>query len=124
MGASSAAGRKEYRELLEHYEVIQECRDEGLSYLESKATHQEYLLREMSCSDKESFESTRGLLGRREKQMEENKHLVSLKRVILSEEDQYCMTFYKIYALWEFPQRTLEDEINERILQKRRFQEK
>lgn len=34
------------------------------------------------------------------------------------------MTYFKIYALWEFPQRTLEDEINERILQKRRFEEK
>jgi serine/threonine protein kinase len=34
------------------------------------------------------------------------------------------MTMYKVYVLWEFPQRTLEDEINERIIQKRRFQEK
>jgi len=45
-------------------------------------------------------------------QLEGNRHIVALRKVSTSEEDQYCMTFYKIYTLWEFPQRTLEDEIN------------
>lgn len=39
-------------------------------------------------------------------------------------EDQYCSTFYKIYALFEYPYKTLEDEIHERQLQHRRFLEK
>lgn len=46
-----------------------------------------------------------------------------LKDYATSQEDQYCSTFYKIYALFEYPQRTLDDEINERNLQKRKFTE-
>ena len=29
-----------------------------------------------------------------------NKHVVPLKDYLLSSEDQYCSTFYKIYALF------------------------
>jgi hypothetical protein len=29
-----------------------------------------------------------------------NKHVVPLKDYIMSSEDQYCSTFYKIYALF------------------------
>ena len=50
-----------------------------------------------------------------------NKHVVPLKDYLMSSEDQYCSTFYKIYTLFEYPQRTLDDEINERNLQKRKF---
>ena len=38
-------------------------------------------------------------------------------------EDNMCSSFYKIYAMWEYPTHTLADEVNERALQKRRFQE-
>lgn len=57
----------------------------------------------------------------RQRQLDGNQYIVSLLKVICSQQDQYCMTYFKVYALWEFPQRTLEDEINERVLQKRRF---
>jgi hypothetical protein len=55
-------------------------------------------------------------------QLENNRHVVPLLKLISDSQDQYCMTFYKLYALFAFPQRTLDDEINERNLQKRRFQ--
>lgn len=51
------------------------------------------------------------------------KHLVHLKECLTTTEDQYCSTFYKIYALLEYPQRTLDDEISERNLQRRKFLE-
>ena len=58
------------------------------------------------------------------KQLSNTRHVSALVEVISNQQDQYCMTFYKVYALFEFPQRTLDDEINERVLQKRKFQEK
>jgi len=36
-----------------------------------------------------------------------SKHVVPLKDYLMVTEDQYCSTFYKIYALFEYPQRTL-----------------
>ena len=38
--------------------------------------------------------------------------------------DHLCSNVYKIYAMWEYPQRSLSAELNERALQKRRFEEK
>jgi hypothetical protein len=55
-------------------------------------------------------------------QLDNNRHIVPLRKILSNSQDQYCMTFQKLYALFEFPQRTLDDEINERNLQKRRFQ--
>ena len=51
------------------------------------------------------------------------KHVVPLKDYLTTSEDEYCSTFYKIYALFEYPQRTLDDEITERNLHKRKFTE-
>lgn len=50
-------------------------------------------------------------------------HVVPLIKYLTKSEDQFCSTFYKIYALFEYPQKTLDDEINERNLHKRRFKE-
>jgi serine/threonine protein kinase len=52
-----------------------------------------------------------------------NKHVVPLTHFFMSSEDQYCSTFYKIYAVYEYPQRTLLTEITERKLLKKRFTE-
>jgi len=52
-----------------------------------------------------------------------SKHVVPLKDHLMTTEDQYCSTFYKIYSLFEYPQRTLEDEINDRRLKMKRFSE-
>ena len=41
--------------------------------------------------------------------LNDNKHVVPLKDYLMSAEDQYCSTFYKIYALFAYPQRTLDD---------------
>jgi hypothetical protein len=35
-----------------------------------------------------------------------------------------CSNFYKIYTLWEYPNKTLADEINDRALQKKRYDSK
>jgi serine/threonine protein kinase len=51
------------------------------------------------------------------------KFLAPLDRVASRAEDQYCSTFYKVYALFEFGERTLEQEVGERRTQKRRFAE-
>lgn len=42
---------------------------------------------------------------------------------LLRTEDQFCGTFYKIYALFEYPYKTLNDEVQERHLQHRDFRE-
>lgn len=39
----------------------------------------------------------------------------------MSSDEQYCGTFYKVYALFEYPMRTLDDEIGERKVQKKSF---
>lgn len=64
------------------------------------------------------------LLEKRKNQLSGCKYVIPLEKVITKVEDQYCSTFYKIYALFEFTERTLENEISERNIQKRRFQEK
>ena len=48
-------------------------------------------------------------------------HVVCLKNCLEISEEQYCSTFYKVYALFEHPQRTLDDEIRERIVQNNKF---
>lgn len=51
------------------------------------------------------------------------KFLAPLERIVSRTEDQYCSTFFKLYALFQFNDRTLDNEANERKLQKRSFQE-
>ena len=49
---------KQYEQLMAQYEQIQECKNQGLRYLEHRKTQQDYLLREISCHDQESFRET------------------------------------------------------------------
>lgn len=100
---------KEYDELLRDYTQIQESQGEGLRYLEHKTTQEEYLLREINCHDKEAYQKCKGNLGEKSRHLNGNRHIVSLVRVISQVQEQYCMTFYKVWALFEFPQRTLDD---------------
>jgi serine/threonine protein kinase len=51
------------------------------------------------------------------------KFLAPLERVVSRAEDQYCSTFYKVYALFEFGQRTLDQEVSERRVHGRKFAE-
>lgn len=52
MGAkNSSSGKKEYACLLSEFLVVQESQEDGLKYLESKNTQEEFLLREINCHD-------------------------------------------------------------------------
>lgn len=51
------------------------------------------------------------------------KFLAPLEKIVSRTEDQYCSTFFKLYAMFQFNDRTLETEANERKLQKRSFHE-
>lgn len=78
----------------------------------------------MSCHDKEAFLKVEKVLLNKKEQLVGNRHVAPLVKTFTNSQDQFCMTYFKLFALFLFPQRTLEDEINERGLQKRRFQEK
>lgn len=52
---SSSDFNRDYEQLIDQFEVLQENVGEGLRYLEHKQTKQEYLLREVSYHDKEAF---------------------------------------------------------------------
>ena len=52
-------------------------------------------------------------------------HLTRLERVEGKEIDHLCSKIYKVYALWEFPYRTLQEELLERRNNhSRRFEER
>jgi serine/threonine protein kinase len=122
--ASSASQGGDYEALLRDYEVVKQVEHEGLLYLKSRSSGTEQLLREFTFNDKREFDRHVELLERRRVQLGNCKYVVGLEKLLTKSEDQYCSTFYKIYALFQFTDRTLQDEVNERNLQKRKFQEK
>ena len=91
---------------------MQENLNEGLRYLEHKETKDEYLLREVSCHDKEAFLKVEKVLLNKKEQLAGNSHVAPLIKTFTNSQDQFCMTYFKFFALFLFPQRTLEDEIN------------
>lgn len=94
-----------------------------MTFLQKKDNQNQFLLREFTFNDKKEYEKTLDLLQSKQKQLDNNEHITPLVKYLTRAEDQFCSTFYKIYALYQYPQRTLDDEINERNLKKRRFQE-
>jgi hypothetical protein len=82
------------------YEVIQTNPQENISLLQHKHTQEEYLLKEFNFNDKKECEKTKEKLAELKNKLAGNKHVVPLKDYLMSSEDQYCSTFYKIYALF------------------------
>lgn len=82
------------------YDVIQSIPSDNLTYLQHKTSKEEYLLREFNFNDKRECEKTMEKLADLKNKLAGNKHVVALKDYIMSAEDQYCSTFYKIYALF------------------------
>ena len=89
--------------------------------MEHKRTNKEYLLREMTFNDRNEFNRAFENLKKKQSELEGSEHVVPLAKHMTKTEDQFCSTFYKIYALFEYPQRTLDEEISQRSLQKRKF---
>ena len=75
---------------------------EGLLLLRKKENRKEYLLREMTFNDRKEFDKTLALMEHKKTQLLGCKFLCNLERVASKAEDQYCSTFYKVYALFEF----------------------
>ena len=82
------------------YDVIQNNKAENISYLQHKRTEEEYLLREFNFNDKKESEKTMDKLSELKNKLAGNKHVTFLKDYLSTSEDQYCSTFYKIYALF------------------------
>lgn len=100
MGNRISSFNKNYQEMLEEFELLQENPGEGIRYLEHRQTKKEYLLREISCHDKDAFLKIQETLENKKKHLEGNRHVSSLARIISNAEDQFCMSFYKLYALF------------------------
>jgi len=56
------------------------------------------------------------------------RHLTPLESILFIyleleayQEDHLCSNFFKIYALWEYPNRNLKEEIHLRALEKEKF---
>lgn len=122
MGGKSSSEQK-IRTFLSDYHIIQQVTTQNITYLQHKATQEEYLLREFSFNDRREFDRTLQSLQPLKEKLSGCKHVVQLRECITNTEDQYCSTFYKIYALFQYPQRTLDDQITERKVQKRQFAE-
>ena len=108
---------------MKDYDVVKRNPADNVTFLQHKQTDDQLLLREFNFNDKKECEKTRDKLAELKNKLAGNKHVVALKDYLMHSEDQYCSTFYKIYALFEYPERTLDDEINERNVQKRKFSE-
>ena len=122
MGQSRSQGSL-LAEFISDYKVTQQLKNHNMAFLEHQETGKEYLFRELSFNDKKNFEKASSKLAVLKKQLMGCRHVVSLRDYRVLSEDQYCSTFYKIYTLFEHPQRTLADEIRERHLQNRKFTE-
>lgn len=118
-----AKGSKPQGEMLADFEEVRRVESEGLLFLRHHTTLREYLLRELTFNDRREYEKAVTLMEQRRAQLSGCKFLAPLDRVATKAEDQYCSTFYKVYALFEFGERTLEQEVADRSAQKRRFAE-
>ena len=109
--------------LVAEYTVVQEVEEQHLLYLQHKATQEEFLLREFNFTDKKNCEQVVQKLKKLKSQLGAHKHVVELSKYELVCEDGYCSKFYRLYALFRYPHRTLDDEITDRKLHQRRFLE-
>lgn len=57
-------------------------------------------MKEFIFNDKKECDKTMEKLAELKTKLAGNKHVVPLKDYLMSSEDQYCSTFYKIYALF------------------------
>ena len=103
--------------------MVQQVENEGLLMLRDN-NNDEFLLREFTFNDRKEFDKYMETLEKRKMQLGNCKHVGPLEQILSKAEDQYCSTYYKIYALFRFTHRTLRDEIEERKAQQRPFQEK
>ena len=85
---------------MSEYDIIQQIQAENLTFLQHKRTSEEFLLREFSFNDRKEFDKTYSNLKMLEDKLAGSKHVVPLKDYLTTSEDQYCSTFYKIYALF------------------------
>ena len=102
---------------------MQEVEEQNLLYLQDKSTHDEFLLREFNFTDRRACDELASKLKRLKTQLEFNKHVVELRKYEVVEEDGYCSKFFRVFSLFRYPHRTLDDEINDRRLHDRRFVE-
>ena len=99
MGGKNSKGNN-IEALINDYSIIQEVKADNITYLEHKYSKEEFLLREFSFNDQNECEKVRYRLGELKNKLAGNKHVTMLKDFLLNTEDQYCSTFYKIYALF------------------------
>ena len=85
---------------MKDYEVIHRNTPDNLTFLSHNKSQEEFLLREFNFNDKKESDKTMDKLPELKIKLGGNKHVVPLKDYLLSCEDQYCSTFYKIYALF------------------------
>lgn len=85
---------------MSEYDIIQQIQAENITFLEHKRTNEQFLLREFSFNDRKEFEKTTSNLKPLKQKLDGCKHVVPLKDYLTTSEDQYCSTFYKIYALF------------------------
>jgi hypothetical protein len=62
----------------------------------------------MTFNDKREFEKCAQSMEKKKPQLAGCKFLAGMERLATRAEDQYCSTFYKVYLLFEFGERTLE----------------
>ena len=124
MGNTSAKTPSHQQQLLRDYEVLQRWEADSVTLLRSRSQQDEHLLREFTFTDRRDFDAHLQVLSRKKGQLQGSGHLLQLEQVLTHAEDQFCSAYFKLYALFQWLPRSLDDEVNERSLQKRRFQEK
>jgi hypothetical protein len=90
--------------------------------LASNNSDNTYLLKEWSFVSKKEYEGEHKRFQSLESQ-HQNENILALVRFFSQTFNNICSTSYKIYALYDYPSITLQDEINTRHLQNKYFEE-
>lgn len=129
MGPAASKDTQQLQELHNRFQVVREVPDSNVSFLEEKETHRPYLLKEITFNDREEFNRAISKVTIKKRELEGQPHVAPLACTIVSNseyftktEDNFCSNFYKLYVLFEYPHKTLRDEIDDRQKRNSKFQ--
>ena len=120
MGNTEQNSQNGSQELLEGYRELR--RENNGLVLADKTGDNQYFLKEFNFADKKEYENEFKKYRDLEKG-EANENLLSLVKVTGKEFNNFCSNSYKIYALYEYPAITLEEEISARGRENKYFEE-
>lgn len=99
----------QYQLLLQDYELLQKWDNDNVLLLRSREKEEEYLLREFTFTDRREFDACVVMLEGKRKQLQGCGQLLQMGQVVTHAEDQFCSAYFKLYAMFQWLPRSLDD---------------